>query len=227
MNFFDDVEAEYEHALSVTDIKSAILIKLPWLAHSTFNIGDHVGYNGTFGASDTSKCDVFCALHELSHAVELTRLNSRIWKRRLGRHDFELRVRTAFWVFGVFCREPKTLQISDREAVVGGIQLRLLEAMGYDVSTFVPRYAMLMSRLADNYLGPGTAPYNASAAQHSPEHLAWLNGRAAMVQKAYQDWPLDRIQRAWAAVASHMLVIANRLARNSPAQDGFAIPLVT
>lgn len=189
---------------SVDAIEATLRDRLPWLWYPAFEIGPNEGYDGRrFGARAGPLEAKTCSnvLHEVGHAVEMTLLPSRIWKRRVRLPQFELRVRSYLDIGADRYYEPRTMQPTERECRVGGIQLRLLEAGGFATASFVRNYGITLRYMADWWFG-GSYPSHPQEPQKrwSTEERRWLDLRKSLVRKAYKQFTLPDIQKRWEAV---------------------------
>lgn len=184
-------------------IEAELRTTLPWLWAPAFQIGSNEGYDGKcFGAraGPLEAMTVKNVLHEVGHACEVSLLPSRVWKRRVKRPSFEMRIKSFQTIGGRQYFEPITMQATERECRVGGIQLRLLEAGGYATNGFVEDFALTLKYMADWYMG-GDCPMNA----HDPDNYTedqqlWLDTRVKLVRAAYDQFPLPDIQDRWSNV---------------------------
>ena len=180
---------------------------LPWLWVPGFRIGANEGFDGrVFGAragyrDDTS---VYSLLHEVGHAVEMTLLPSRIWKRRVCRPNFEMRVRGRATVCGVPHEEAKTMQATERECRVGGMQMTLLASGGYATQDFVSRFCESLHHMADWYMGGSLPQRGKDTSQLSQEERQWLSAREQLIGAARERFTLADIQDRWATVMAWM-----------------------
>jgi hypothetical protein len=132
----------------------------------------------------------------------MTLLPSRIWKRRVQRPNFEMRIRTQLEVAGQRFYEPITMQATERECRVGGIQLRLLEAGGYDTQEFLQEFALELRFMAD-WVHGGICPSQPSSPERfNEEERQWVNTRIDLIQQAYEQFSLSDIQDRWDTVIS-------------------------
>lgn len=187
----------------ITDIETELRTTLPWLWQPAFKINRHEGYDGSaFGARAGPWESVATrnVLHEVSHAVELTLLESENWRSRLLEPNFDMRIRSYQDIGYQRIYEPLTLQATKRECRVGGIQLRLLEAGGYDTSTFVDSYVLILRHMADSLYG-GSCPLNTPRrADYNRKNWKWVAKRTQWVHDAYHQFSLAEIQERWAEV---------------------------
>lgn len=185
----------------VSELKGA----LPWLWEPAFRVGPNEGYfadGHLFGARAgfPEHISAYNVVHEVSHAVEMTLLSSRVWKRRLKRDNYEMRIKSFQDVMGQRCYEPQTMQSTERECRVGGIQKRILEAGGYDTRNFANRYVLVLRHMQDSYFG-GRSPTNTpDPKNYTPEQHDWINLRLKLVQEAYGQFDLADIQGRWKQV---------------------------
>lgn len=216
VGLFDKISASTKQP--IYKIKAEISERLPWLVHPAFKIGRHEGYSGdSFGASaglidNTTSKNV---LHEVAHAVEITRLPQRIWRRRVKHAQFEMRVKSYNEVLGDRYYEPVTMQATERECRVGGIQLRLLEMGDYDTEGFVEDFVITLKYMADYYMG-GSCPLNThDPADYTDEHKRWIKTRTDLVLQAYNEYTPEVIQQQWSEV---MGWLGRGLEKQKPAQ---------
>jgi hypothetical protein len=197
------IQADSDHRRPVPEIEAELRVTLPWLFYPAFSIGPNEGFDGRcFGSRAGPARSVYNVLHEVSHAVEMTLLPSRIWKRRVQRSDFEMRIRTHLEIAGQRYYEPVTMQATERECRTGGIQLRLLEAGGYATDGFLQKYALTLRFMAD-WIHGGYCPSQPSAPERFNEReRQWVNTRIDLIQQAYEQFPLPDIQDRWSSVMS-------------------------
>jgi hypothetical protein len=194
-----------ERFQTVDAIQAELQGALPWLWLPAFRIGENEGYDGRqFGtrAGPMDAKNSYNVLHEVGHAVEMTLLSSRIWKRRVQRPEFEMRIITHLEIGGRRYAEPVTMQATERECRVGGIQLRMLEAGGYDTKEFLQEFALTLRFVADWAHG-GSCPTQPRAVERfDTEERRWLDTRISLVQQAYEQFSLPDVQDRWATVMS-------------------------
>lgn len=188
---------------SITDIEAELRAVLPWLTRPGFRINTHEGFDGSaFGAraGPRESISAVSVIHEVSHALEMTLLPEAVWKRRVRRPQFDMRIRSYQDIGFERIYEPVTLQATKRECRVGGIQLRLLEAAGYDTSTFIERYVLSLKYMADCIYG-GRCPLNVSdRARFTKKHWKWIAKRTQWVHDSYNQFSLAELQDRWATV---------------------------
>lgn len=184
----------------ITAIETELRSTLPWLWAPAFKIGRNEGYDGeTFGAraGPSEAMSAKNVIHEVCHCAEITLLPSRVWKRRVRQPYFEMRIRSYQTIGGERYYEPVTMQATERECRVGGMQLRLLEAGGYETRGFVESFALTLKYMSDWYMG-GDCPLNAhDPEKYTEEQQKWLDARIALVRAAYDEYPLADIQERW------------------------------
>jgi len=183
----------------VPEIEAELQTTLPWLFHPAFIIGPNEGYDGRrFGSrAGPSECkSVKNVLHEVSHAIEMSLLPSRIWKRRVKQDMFDMRIRSSVVIGGERYYEPRTMQATERECRVGGIQLRLLEAGGYETEGFLREFVIVLRHMEDWCFG-GTSPCNTYGREYSEDQKRWIQLREDLVMSAYERFSLPDIQGRW------------------------------
>lgn len=182
---------------------------VPWLFLPGFNIGPNQGYFGDgrlFGACAglSHHMNTSNVLHEVGHAIEMTLQPTRVWKRRVKQDEFGIAIKTYQDVMGRRYFEPVTMQPTERECRVGGIQLRLLEAAGYDTSEFIEEFVLVMCHMPDSCFG-GRSPMNThDPERYTPDMHDWVNLRTRLVKDAYDQFPLEDIQRRWTKVMTYL-----------------------
>jgi hypothetical protein len=194
---------------SLDDIVAELKTTLPWLWHSRFNVGAHQGYHGdtrTFGACAgfSYHLRTYNVLHEVAHAIEMTLLTPDVWHERITLDDFGMQILSYQDVMGERIYEPMTMQPSKRECRVGGIQLRLLEAGGYDTSDFVEKYVVTLKYMADSHFG-GSCPLNThDPADYNDKQKKWVAVRTKAVMAAYEAFTVEDLQSRWKMVMDRM-----------------------
>jgi len=205
MNAITEQLLDCEKLQPVEDIIAELKGTLPWLWHRRFNIGPNQGYIGEgplFGACAGFHYHTrtYNVLHEVSHAVEMTLLPSSEWQKRVLQDNFDMQILTYQDVMGRRYFEPETMQASERECRVGGIQLRLLEAGGYDTKEFVENYVLTLQYVKDSYFG-GHCPSNAhDPAKYTAKQKQWVAVRTRLLLDAYEKFTLNDIQERWGQV---------------------------
>jgi len=209
MNTTTENLRDCEALQSLDDIVAELKATLPWLWHSQFNVGPHQGYHGdtrTFGACAgfSYHLRTYNVLHEVAHAIEMTLLAPDVWHERITQDDFGMQIMSYQDVMGERIFEPMTMQPSKRECRVGGIQLRLLEAGGYDTSDFVEKYVVTLKYMADSHFG-GSCPLNTpDPANYNDKQKKWVAVRTKAVMAAYEAFTLDDIQSRWNQVMDRL-----------------------
>lgn len=198
LGLFEPISADENQ--SIAEVANVLRERLPWLWEPAFKIGAHEGYDGrSFGAraGTLENVNLKNVLHEVSHAVELTLLPTRVWKRRIKRAQYELRIKSYNDLFGQRYYEPVTMQATERECRVGGIQLRLLEMGDFDTKDFVQDFAITLKYMADYYEG-GSCPLNQhDVSKYNEEQRRWLNTRVDLIMKAYNEFTPEIIMSRW------------------------------
>lgn len=197
---------------SVPDIRKDVLNRLPWLDHVAFHINEGLYYDGrAFGVAsglpENTSPDVL--LHEISHSMELTLLPSRIWKRRIKRPNFELTIKTVQNIAGQIFEEPSTMQATERECRVAGMQLRLLEAAGYDTGAFFETFVEELVHVKDSHYGGESIQNTHLPNDYSAGQRAWVQCRVDLIQASYNIHTLDDLKARW-------LLVMNWLAKAKP-----------
>ena len=200
-------EQAVEQRKKVSAIRDDIVTRLPWLEAPAFVVSHKEGYvDRAYGCRSGPIEDMSAenVLHEVAHAIEMTLLPTRTWHRRLQQNAFGMTIKSYQTITGQRYYEPVTMQATERECRVGGIQLRLFEAAGYPADTFISDYALVLKYMADWFMG-GSCPLNThDPKDYSAGEREWLNARKRLVAKAYDDFPLADIQERWAKVMQFM-----------------------
>jgi hypothetical protein len=108
--------------------------KLPWIETAPVFYDASEGYaaNGVMGAKagPWDSLDFENVAHEMAHAIEILECGrTRAFLRPQWGLDIKTKIHIGHQVF----REPVTMQATEREARVCGIQLRLLEMVDHPV----------------------------------------------------------------------------------------------
>jgi hypothetical protein len=191
------------------DIINELKTTHSWLWHPHFKVGPNQGYDGytrMFGACAgfSYHLRAYNVLHEVAHAIEMTLLPQEDWHERILLDDFGMQILSYQDVMGQRIFEPMTMQPSKRECRVGGIQLRLLEAGGYDISDFVEKYVVTLKYMADSHMG-GSCPLNTpDPAKYNDKQKQWVAVRTKAVMAAYEAFTLDDIQSRWNLVMDRL-----------------------
>lgn len=177
--------------------------KLPWQSDFPVHFDESEGYrgNGVIGArTGPMDClDFENVAHEMAHAIEILECGRA---SALARSGWGLRIKSSLEVMGEVFYEPTTMQATEREARVCGIQLRILEAVGHpDAEGFIERHASVLERFMPDYVFGGKS---------SEERVAT---RMRLIKDAYHQWPLARVQAAWRAAQPRLEAV--RLAQET------------
>lgn len=137
-------------------------------------------FGGRAGPLDFDSVDVENLAHEIAHAVELP---STLY-RRISEAGWGFRVKSGITIGGIYYEEPRTLQATEREARVFGIQRHILESAGQAIE---PGWAEAKAKLLADFMpdwvfGGGSAE----------KRIAY---RAKLINKAYKDTSLPEIQQ--------------------------------
>lgn len=172
----------------------------PWverweaLSSKPLHVDMSEGYNGlgVFGAraGPYSSLDFSNVAHEMAHAIERLATNR---PETLSQYGWGLAIRSQVEVDGRVYDIPRTAQASRREATVFGIQKRLLEMVGHPDAAYM-RESMIkivMDWMPDYFLGGSNAE----------ECRA---DRFCHMDRAYQDWPPERVLSAWHHVVTYL-----------------------
>jgi hypothetical protein len=179
--------------------------RLPWLWQPAFKINRCEGYDGeSFGARAGFYDDlnVLNVLHEVSHACEMTLLPTHVWRRRVKQTTWGLRIKSFNTVGGERYYEPATLQATERECRVAGIQLHLLEMGGYDTFGFCEDMVIALKYMDDAYFGGDTILNAHEPEKYTAGNKEWVALRRALIEAAYRAFTKEDIQERWSSVMS-------------------------
>lgn len=204
LSLFDPIDAQAK--LSMDALAIQLRERLPWLWTSGFGVARIEGYQpGVFGArAGTMDASVYNVLHEVAHAIELVESEPATWKRRLGQPNFGMRIKSYQTVMGQRYYEPKTMQATERECRVGAIQLHLLQAGGYQHSTFKKKYVEVLKYMADSYFGGDCILNSHDPAKYTEGEKEWVRLRTELFDNAYAQYTPQRVQAVWDEVAKHL-----------------------
>lgn len=201
---FDTVSAHDK--LSMDELAVQLRERLPWLWTPGFNIARIEGYApGVFGArAGTFDASAYNVLHEVAHAIEMVKSEPTQWKRRLGKSNFGMRIKSFQTIGGERYYDAVTMQATQRECRVGAIQLHLMEAGGYDSNSFVRRYVEVLKYMADSCFG-GDSILNAHVPEkYTPGQQEWVRVRTQLLQEAYAQYTQESVQDLWATISKHL-----------------------
>lgn len=217
---FDLINAEKKQSLKA--IRSDLQERLPWLIQPGFYIGRHEGYDGrAFGAraGPHDNINTKNVLHEVAHAVELTLLPTKVWKRRIKYPQYNMKVKSFVTVMGERYYEPVTMQATERECRVGGIQLRLLEMGDYQTKDFTEEFTITLKYMADYYMG-GSCPLNTpDPADYDEQQQLWFDTRVALIKQSYDRFTPQEITERWSSVMTFLNKSKNPEAVQSAHRD--------
>lgn len=218
MHNFDYNSQYFNKTIPLAPLKAELEARLPWLFQPAFALGDFTGYNGSFGVrSGPCKGSLFAITHEVAHAIEITLLPARQWRRRLRMRDFNMRVRGIVVVGNQHIFEAQTMEATMREIRTGAIQYWLLKSAGYDVTHFVNYTVSLMRHMADCDHGEGSCPINVPKSGYTPAQAHWIAARTALLNEAIAAADLTDIQARWGKVMSWLQVVfAKQIQAGSP-----------
>jgi hypothetical protein len=192
------------------EVEAALKDALPWLWSRSFRIGPNQGFDGRiFGclSGPEDRPNAYSSvnvLHEVSHAIELTTMPQRVWRRRVKKPDFELGYKTYCFINDQFIYEAQTPQASQRECRVAGIQLHLMQAGGLDTNGFVEDFIFSLKNMKDAIFF-GMPPDNCSSkTQFNAKHHRWFDTREEWISHAYRSTSIGEIRARWADVAAWM-----------------------
>lgn len=161
--------------------------KLPWAERASVAFDASEGYagNGIMGAKagPWDSIDFENVAHEMAHAIEILECG-RV--SALTRPQWGLDIKTQIHIGHQTFREPVTMQATEREARVCGIQLRLLEMVEHPAKKgFVKRHAAVLHRWMPDSIFGGS---------NEEERLAL---RERLIKDAFIAWPQARVASAW------------------------------
>lgn len=124
--------------------------------------------------------------HELAHAFEI--LKSKDAEEVL-KPQWGMTIRNRLQIGAQVFFEPLTFEPSQRECRTTGIQRRLLEIVGHpDAETIFDNQARALLRFMPDWH------------QGGQDEEQRLQRRKALMEGAYQAWPVERVLAAWPAV---------------------------
>jgi hypothetical protein len=196
-----------EKKQSMDGIQLEMATRLPWMWHPAFKIGDFDGYDGrSFGAraGTDENLNVYNVLHEVAHAIEMTLLSKSAWKRRILIPSFDMRIKTSQVVMGTRYFEPATLQATERECRVGGIQKHLMEMGGYNTRRFESKFIRTLQYLPDSFFGGENIMGSHHVSDYSKKQKLWIKTRSDILKNSYKNFNQEDISMRWKAIMKHL-----------------------
>ncbi len=165
------------------------LSRAPWIRRPGFTWGTHEGFRDySFGARAGPEIGFQHLAHEMAHAIELLG-NAEL--ARLHANGYGLRV-AQVEILGRSYDNPETMQATERECRVAGIQMHIMESAGLRVSSFIDDFAETMVQfMPDWFVG----------AKHSE---ARKHQREELIVKSYGSWDRNAVREAWSEVCAHI-----------------------
>lgn len=179
--------------------------KLPWKDTHPVRFDASEGYDGkgVLGSrAGTIDCIDFENLaHEMAHAIEILESGR---PQALGIAGWGMHIKTVMRIGWEEIREPITMQASEREARVCGIQMRILDMVDHPtLEGFARRHAEVLTRWMPDYIFGGDTQEER------------IGTRQRLIEESYRQWPAARIQAAWRAVQPRLELAA----QPKPAND--------
>lgn len=184
-------------------IEGALRERLPWLWQPAFKIDASEGFiDFVFGAraGPEDNLNALNVLHEVSHAIEITQSKPRSWKRRLCLPNHGLEITTFQTILGKRYLEPTTMQCTERECRVAGIQQHVLEMGGFDTRSFANDFVLTLRYLPDSHLGGDSVMNAHDPYEYTDEQKRWVQTRLSIVKASYDTWSAFTIQAQWSKV---------------------------
>jgi hypothetical protein len=152
-------------------------------------------FGGRAGPFDVDSISVDNLAHELAHAVELP---STLY-RRISEAGWGFRIKSGLTIGGVYYEEARTLQATEREARVFGIQWHILESAGHTIG---PDWAQAKAKLLADFMPDWVFGGDSAEAR--------IACRAKLIQDAYRDTNLEEIQHRFAKFCAYLQKRAHR-----------------
>lgn len=174
------------------------VVKLPWQDTHPVSFDGSEGYKGAgvFGAR-TGPIDSISfknVAHEMAHAIEIMECG-RV--SALSQDGWGLRVKSTVNIAGIDYEEPMSMQATEREARVCGIQLRILEIVEHPgLMGFASRQATILAKFMPDWVFGGSTEKERHAS------------RARLIEESHRQWPAARVAAAWRAAQPHILQAA-------------------
>jgi hypothetical protein len=225
-SIFDPLDPKRKQALS--EIDQELRERLPWLHQTPFKINNSEGYDGNFFGARAGHYDnlnVANVLHEAAHAIEMTLLPSSNWRRRVKQSSFGMRVKSFQTIMGERYYEPETIQATERECRVGGIQLHLLEMGAYTTAGFVDEFVVSLKYMADSYFGGGCVLNAHDPEKYTDAQKTWVSLRTEMILQSYATFTHNDIQKRWACVMSWLATPVRKSRLEAITTDMASLPL--
>lgn len=164
--------------------------RLPWQSDTPVRYDESEGYKGRgvigcrAGPMDSIGFEHLA--HELAHAFEI--LESKDAEEVL-KPQWGMTIRNRLQIGAQVFFEPLTFEPSQRECRTTGIQRRLLEMVGHPAAeTIFDNQARALLRFMPDWH------------QGGQDEEQRLQRRKALMEGAYQAWPVERVLAAWPAV---------------------------
>lgn len=180
--------------------------KLPWAEQAPVLFDASEGYagNGIIGAKagPWDSLDFENVAHEMAHAIEILECGRvRSFEKPQWGLDIKTKIQIGHQVF----REPVTMQATEREARVCGIQLRLLEIVGHPAQKeFSARHARVLQRWMPDYIFGGV---------NEEERISL---RERLIVDSFHAWPQARVASAWRRASENLEAIREATLHMNP-----------
>jgi hypothetical protein len=190
MNTSLDFDEQLDKSNSLEEIHYFIN-QLPWLKKS-LKIGAFEGYDGkgTFGFRLAGSDFFSHVAHEVAHALEIVGTGR---EKHLFSDHWGMDIKSTIEVAGIPYKEPQTLQATERECRVVGIQKRIMEMAGDPNAEALTGYmAHILLKWMPDWIFGGR------------EKAERLQTRYDLIEIAYKAWDEERIVKAWEQVSAKL-----------------------
>lgn len=172
----------------------------PWVAKLPFTKDAPVlfdaseGYsgNGVMGAKagPSENINFENVAHEMAHAIEIIECGRM---GALKKFQWGLEIKSKIQIGHEVFYEPTTMQPTEREARVCGIQLRILKMVGHPaVKGFEKRHAEVLHSWMPDYCFGGA------------DEKSRIDIRKRLIEDSHKQWPAARVCAAWIAASPHL-----------------------